>query len=67
MNRRHFLKTTGTITLAAAVSSPLSMSAAAPARPVTAAHLPRWRGFNLLAKFWKKDEGNLPFEELISS
>ena len=64
MNRRHFLKTTGTITLAAAVSSPLSMSAAAPARPVTAAHLPRWRGFNLLAKFWKKDECNPPFEEL---
>jgi hypothetical protein len=28
MNRRHFLQTTGTITLAMAVSSPLSMSPA---------------------------------------
>jgi endoglucanase len=63
MNRRHFLRTTGTITLATAVSSPLSMSAAANAKPATAAHLPRWRGFNLIEKFWKKDEGNPPFQE----
>ena len=62
MKRRQFLKTTGTITLATVVSSPLSMGEAEK-KPATARHLPRWRGFNLVEKFVSQKEGNPAFQE----
>ena len=62
MNRRRFLETAGAITVAAAAAPALSLHAADwPA--VSARHLPRWRGFNLLQKFVKRKEGNPPFPE----
>jgi len=44
-----------------ATALPVSLSASAEAP--SAAHLPRWRGFNLLEKFTKRREGNPPFQE----
>ncbi len=61
MNRRDFLFATagavGGLTLA-----PHLASSAQSARDL-AGHLPRWRGFNLLEKFTKRDRGNPPFAE----
>jgi endoglucanase len=61
MNRREFLVTTGTGLLSACAGSVLA--AENETARVTAAHLPRWRGFNLLEKFTKRRESNPPFRE----
>ncbi|MCX6928011.1 MAG: cellulase family glycosylhydrolase, partial [Verrucomicrobia bacterium] len=62
MNRREFLQGAGAVALAAAAGPMLSLGAAE--KPVvTARHLPRWRGFNLLEKFVKQEGGNPPFPE----
>jgi endoglucanase len=62
MNRREFLKTTGAIAASAAALPTFPLGAAGlPA--ASARHLPRWRGFNLLAKFVKHRSGNPPFAE----
>jgi endoglucanase len=58
MNRRQFLQ------VATAAAGAGALASAVPAREkteVTAAKLPRWRGFNLLEKFTAK--GNAPFVE----
>jgi len=62
MNRREFLQTAGALAVAAA-AAPMSPLHAADKPAVTARHLPRWRGFNLLQKFTKRREGNPPFPE----
>ena len=62
MNRRQFIQTTGAFTAAAACAPVVSLGAADP-QPVSARHLPRWRGFNLLEKFVKQQGGNPPFRE----
>lgn len=62
MNRRQFLRTTGAVTVAAAASPLLAVSATQKESP-TARHLPRWRGFNLLEKFTRRPAGNPPFRE----
>jgi len=64
MNRRTFLHHSGTVLLGAATFPLVSSAAPAPAAVPTAAHLPRWRGFNLLEKFTKRREGNPPFNEV---
>jgi len=62
MNRREFLQSAGALAVAAAAAPALPLVAAEqPA--VSARHLPRWRGFNLLAKFVKRRSGNPPFAE----
>jgi len=62
MNRRRFIRTVGTWTAAAAAAPVLSLEAADQER-VSAKHLPRWRGFNLLEKFVKQPGGNPGFRE----
>jgi len=62
MNRRKFVKTAGTLA-ATCVAHPLIQLPAAELPAVSARHLPRWRGFNLLEKFVKWDGGNPPFQE----
>jgi len=62
VNRRQFLQTAGTLA-AAAATAPLPALRAADKPAVTAHHLPRWRGFNLLQKFVKRRGGNPPFRE----
>jgi endoglucanase len=62
MNRREFLKTAGSLALAAAAMPALPLSAGELPNP-SVRHLPRWRGFNLLAKFVKRRSGNPPFQE----
>src|SRR5215831_1047967 len=62
MNRREFLKTAGTLALATTVAPTVPLKAAELPVP-SAKHLPRWRGFNLLAKFVKRRSGNPPFQE----
>ncbi|HWH69189.1 MAG TPA: cellulase family glycosylhydrolase [Candidatus Sulfotelmatobacter sp.] len=62
MNRRTFLHTAGTLALAAAASPALNLNAAE-TKTVSAQHLPRWRGFNLLEKFTKRRDGNPAFQE----
>jgi endoglucanase len=62
VNRREFLHTAGVLGVAATAASVLPSSAAEDQTP-TARHLPRWRGFNLLAKFVKRRGGNPPFAE----
>src|SRR5664280_45077 len=62
MNRREFIRATSALTIATAVSAPLSLEAAE-LKPANARHLPRWRGFNLLAKFIAEPKGNPPFQE----
>jgi endoglucanase len=62
MNRRHFLRSTGVLGLAAAASPALRICAAEKQAP-TARHLPRWRGFNLLDKYVKRRAGNPAFQE----
>ena len=62
MNRREFLQTASALAAAAAVAPSLPIGAIEkPA--VTASRLPRWRGFNLLAKFVKHPGDNPPFQE----
>ena len=62
MNRREFIQAAGTLAVAAAAMPALPLSAAG--KPgVTARRLPRWRGFNLLARFAKQRGGNPPFAE----
>ena len=62
MTRRDFLRTTGTLSIAAAVRE-LGLGAAE-LKTATASHLPRWRGFNLTEKCVKQLEGNNPpFQE----
>ncbi len=62
MNRRTFIKATGSLALTAAACTSLPI-AAAELPKVSAQRLPRWRGFNLLEKFTKRRDGNPPFEE----
>src|ERR1035441_1840566 len=62
MNRRKFIQTAGALAVATA-AAPLPALHAAEKSTVTARHLPRWRGFNLLQKFVKKERGNPPFPE----
>src|ERR1035441_9631101 len=62
MNRRKFLQATSALAMATA-TVPLPGLCAAEKPSVTAWHLPRWRGFNLLQKFVKRKEGNPPFPE----
>jgi endoglucanase len=62
MNRRTFLQTAGAFA-AGTVALPSFPLAAAEWPAVSARHLPRWRGFNLLAKFVKRRSGNPPFAE----
>ncbi len=62
MNRREFLQTAGAFAVAAVASPALPLAAAEDKAP-TPRHLPRWRGFNLLEKFTKRQEGNPPFRE----
>src|SRR5690349_18085768 len=62
MKRRNFL--TGTIGLTTlAMGVPVVVCRSVAAEKVTAASLPRWRGFNLLEKFVKRDGGNPPYRE----
>ena len=60
MNRRQFFRTAAAV--AAAAAPVLSLGAAEQAS-VTARRLPRWRGFNLLQKFVKRQGGNPSFPE----
>jgi endoglucanase len=62
MNRRQFVRTAGAFTVAAAAAPALSLETA-DKKPVSARHLPRWRGFNLLEKFTQQQGGNPPFRE----
>ncbi len=64
MNRREFLQKAGVLAAGAAglCAQPLG-AAEAEMKPATAAHLPRWRGFNLLEKFTQHEGGNPPFQE----
>lgn len=58
LNRRTFLKTT--VTAGAALAFAHTVPAAT--LEISAARLPRWRGFNLLEKFIARHEGNPPFQ-----
>jgi endoglucanase len=62
MTRREFLASVGAAATAAALTPALAL-AEADRKSVSASHLPRWRGFNLLAKFAKRPGGNSPFAE----
>lgn len=59
MTRREFLTRTTTAVLAGSAIPALAATQA----PVSASHLPRWRGFNLLEKFTKRNDGNPAFAE----
>jgi endoglucanase len=68
MSRRQFVKVTGAVATACGAGLlPTPAHAATENTPAfkdaTAAHLPRWRGFNLLEKFTKRRDGNTPFRE----
>lgn len=61
MNRRRFLFTATATSLALGAPLPSAHSAELPLpRPEK---LPRWRGFNLLEKFTKRNDDNPPFSE----
>src|SRR4051812_48498718 len=62
MNRRQFLGSAGAMLLAGNAGVADKVFAAEKPRP-TPAHLPRWRGFNLLEKFISQDKTNPPFQE----
>ncbi len=62
MKRRNFIQTAGAFVAAAAACPALSLFAAEK-KVATAAHLPRWRGFNLTQKCVKRRDGNQPFQE----
>jgi endoglucanase len=61
VNRRAFVRRT--CALAAAAAAPGIALSATESPSVTPQHLPRWRGFNLLEKFVKNQNGNPPFSE----
>ena len=61
MNRRDFLCATGALAGSLAFSPNLMAAEGTPAK--LARRLPRWRGFNLLEKFTKREGGNPPFAE----
>lgn len=64
-NRRAFLKTSVALTVGggmAGLARPGPGAAVAGVEP-SAAHLPRWRGFNLLEKFTRRREGNPGYQE----
>ena len=62
MTRREFLAKSAALT-AAATLAPRLGAGAADKQTENAAHLPRWRGFNLLTKFAKQPGGNPPYPE----
>src|SRR5215472_7228755 len=62
MNRRDFIRTVGAGAAITVIGTPLATAADEPAK-VTAHHLPRWRGFNLLEKFTKRRDGNPAYLE----
>jgi endoglucanase len=62
MTRRQFLQATAALTAGAATAPVLPLSAAE-TTPLTARHLPRWRGFNLTEKCVMRPTGNPPFAE----
>jgi len=62
MNRREFIGRTGLLVLASAAYPHAGLSTSE-TKAVSAARLPRWRGFNLLEKFAKRREGNSAFLE----
>lgn len=62
MHRRSFLKTTALATAFTASAPVFAQSVTSP-QEISAAKLPRWRGFNLLEKFTKRREGNPAFRE----
>src|SRR5436190_16929451 len=62
MHRRDFLKRTGAVAAGVTLALP-SLAASSPPAKLSGSHLPRWRGFNLLEKFTKWDNGNPPFRE----
>lgn len=65
LTRREFLgRTAGAVAVLTAASAPFPARAAAPALPEPSPKkLPRWRGFNLLEKFTRREGGNPPFRE----
>jgi len=62
MNRREFLQITAA-TSAATAFAPAAMATSVTLPTISAARLPRWRGFNLLEKFIARQNGNPPFVE----
>ncbi len=62
MNRREFLKAAGTAAIATTIAPALPADEAGP-NTLNFRHLPRWRGFNLLEKFTRRDEGNPAYQE----
>jgi len=62
VNRREFIGRTGLLVLAS-TATPGAELFGAETKAVSAARLPRWRGFNLLEKFTKRREGNPPFRD----
>jgi len=67
MHRRKFIRQSAAATLATAVlgagSRAPGADRAAELPEPTARRLPRWRGFNLLEKFTRREGGNPPFRE----
>jgi endoglucanase len=64
LSRRKFVKNSALAAAACAVAWQDAAAASTRTWPQpTAARLPRWRGFNLLEKFWANPEGNPPFRE----
>lgn len=63
MNRRDFIHKTGALAAAVATAPLLAAEAENPVS-ISASHLPKWRGFNLLEKFVKREGGNPPFAEM---
>ena len=63
MTRRTFLQTASAITLSLAGGGSTLNLQAAESQDISSIHLPRWRGFNLLEKFVKREAGNPPYQE----
>jgi endoglucanase len=61
MNRRQFLEPTGALVVA--TTWPAMPSVGEEVKPVTASHLPRWRGFNLTEKFTAQPGAKQPYLE----
>jgi len=62
MNRRIFIQKAGTLAISVVGSGTFNLTAAEN-QDISSTHLPRWRGFNLLEKFVKREGGNPPFQE----
>ena len=62
MNRRQFIQNDRSTSRSRCIRAGV-FAGAADKELVTARRLPRWRGFNLLAKFTKQSGGNPPFSE----